>query len=112
MEIVLPDTVTDPNATFVIRDNGIGMDFDECQDFYLAVGRNRRGDAAQEQTVGGRPVLGRKGIGKFAGFGIASHMTVETTSGTTGARTVFVLDLDELTADDEPSRSPKRDRCC
>ena len=35
------------------------------------VGRNRRGDEAEEKTTDGRPVLGRKGIGKFAGFGIA-----------------------------------------
>ena len=102
VEIELPDTVTDPTATFMIRDNGIGMDFDECQKLYLAVGRNRRGDATEEQTAGDRPVLGRKGIGKFAGFGIASLVTVETVSRATGERTVFRLDLDALTADDEP----------
>ena len=65
----------------MIRDNGIGMDFDECQKLYLVVGRNRRGDATDEQTAGGRPVLGRKGIGKFAGFGIASLVTVEPSAG-------------------------------
>ena len=102
VEIALPDTATDPAATFVIRDNGIGMDFDGCQSLYLAVGRNRRGDAAEEKTAGGRPVLGRKGIGKFAGFGIASLVTVETVSQATGERTVFRLDLDALTADNEP----------
>lgn len=102
VEIALSDTATDPAATFVIRDNGIGMDFDGCQSLYLAVGRNRRGDAAEEKTAGGRPVLGRKGIGKFAGFGIASLVTVETVSQATGERTVFRLDLDALTADNEP----------
>ena len=102
VEIGLPHTATDPNATFTIRDNGIGMDFDECQEYYLAVGRNRRGDAAAEVTAGDRPVLGRKGIGKFAGFGIASLVTVETVSAATGERTVFRLDLDDLTANDEP----------
>ena len=107
LEIELPDTVTDPTATFVIRDNGIGMTFDECQNLYLAVGRNRRGDAAEERTSGGRPVLGRKGIGKFAGFGIASLVTVETVSGATGERTVFRLDLDVLIADDEPRAARK-----
>ncbi len=105
--IELPETVTDPDATFVIRDNGIGMDFGECQSLYLAVGRNRRGEAAEEQTAGGRPVLGRKGIGKFAGFGIASLVTVETVSGATGERTVFQLDLDALTADDKPTTGQK-----
>ena len=107
VEIELPETVTDPDATFVIRDNGIGMEFDECQDLYLAVGRNRRGEETEEQTARGRPVLGRKGIGKFAGFGIASLVTVTTVSRATGERTVFRLDLDALTADDEPSTSRK-----
>ena len=102
VEIMLPETVTDPDTTFVICDNGTGMTFDECQDLYLAVGRNRRGKEAEEQTPAGRPVLGRKGIGKFAGFGIASLVTVETVSGVTGERTVFRLDLDALTADNEP----------
>ena len=83
------------------------MTFDECQDLYLAVGRNRRGEETEEQTAGGRPVLGRKGIGKFAGFGIASLMTVEAVSGATGERTVFRLDLDALTADDRPSTARK-----
>ena len=68
VEIELPESVADPSATFVIGDNGIGMDFDECQNLFLAVGRNRRGDEAEEKTADGRPVLGRKGIGKFAGF--------------------------------------------
>ena len=102
VEIELPATVTDPTATFMIRDNGIGMDFDECQKCYLAVGRNRRGDATEERTTGGRPVLGRKGIGKFSGFGIASLVTVETVSWENGERTVFRLDLDDLISDDEP----------
>ena len=106
--IELPDTTTDPAATFVIRDNGIGMDFNGCQHLYLTVGRNRRGDAAEEKTAGGRPVLGRKGIGKFAGFGIASLVTVETVSETTGERTVFRLDLGALT-EDNSSRAVQKE---
>ena len=107
MEIKLPEALPDPAATFVIRDNGIGMDFSECQSLYLAVGRNRRGEKTEERTAGGRPVLGRKGIGKFAGFGIASLVTVATVSRASGERTVFRLDLDALRADDNPSVSQK-----
>ena len=107
VEIELPQSLTDTDATFMIRDDGVGMTFEECQDFYLAVGRNRRGEETEGQTAGGRPVLGRKGIGKFAGFGIASLMTVATVSRATGERTVFRLDLDALTADDKPSTSRK-----
>lgn len=68
----------------------------------LAVGRNRRGNETVEKTARNRPVLGRKGIGKFAGFGIASLVTVETVSEENGERTVFRLDLDNLMSDDKP----------
>ena len=105
--IDLPETVTDLAATFVIRDDGVGMDFDECQRHYLAVGRNRRRKQSEERTPAGRPVLGRKGIGKFAGFGIASCVTVTTVSQATGERTVFRLDLGVLTADDKAGTSRK-----
>ena len=107
VEIEIPHTVTDPNAMFMIRDNGIGMNFDECQKCFLAVGRNRRGNAVEEKTARNRPVLGRKGIGKFAGFGIASLVTVETVSKENGERTVFRLDLDALMSDDKPETLQK-----
>ena len=105
VEIEFPQTLAAPDARFVIRDDGVGMTFTECQKHYLAVGRNRRGGRTEGKTGGGRPVLGRKGIGKLAGFGIARLMTVATVSRATGERTVFRLDLRALTADDVPSTS-------
>jgi hypothetical protein len=44
-----------------------------------------------------RPLLGRKGIGQFAGFGIAQRMVVETISAQTGNErfsTSALLNLD------------------
>jgi hypothetical protein len=43
--------------------------------------------------------LGRKGIGKFAGFGIAETIEVDTTSKKTGERTVFDLDVNQIRSD-------------
>lgn len=94
VKVTLPASLS-AAAEIVIEDNGHGMTFVECQDHYLKVGRNRREDGA-EQTKGGRPVLGRKGIGKFAGFGIAKTVVFETTSQSTGERTCFKLDLNRL----------------
>lgn len=74
----------------------MGMTFRECQERYLNVGYNRRQDDPGARTAGGRPILGRKGIGKFAGFGIASLIEITTTSEATGERTKFTLDIDEL----------------
>ena len=44
----------------------------------------------------GRPCLGRKGLGKFAGFGIADLVEIATVSQNTGERTTFRLDLNQL----------------
>jgi hypothetical protein len=80
-----------------IVDNGNGMTFDECQKYYLKVGRDRREDTGKDtSSIKNRPVLGRKGIGKFAGFGIANIITVYTTSHETGEKTVFCMNLEKI----------------
>ena len=94
--ITLPDRL-DSGAEIKIRDDGSGMTFDECENRYLNVGYGRRGgDPTQRSSEKGRPLLGRKGIGKFAGFGIAQIIRVETISKETGERTVFELDINKL----------------
>ena len=95
VDVTLPENVND-GAELVIEDDGEGMTFDEVQDRYLEVGYNRRGDDPTSTTADGRPLMGRKGIGKFAGFGIADRMTVDTVSKETGERTRFALDFDRL----------------
>ena len=94
VKVTLPTSIS-TGSEIAISDDGHGMTFEECQDFYLKVGRNRR-DGGSDKTRGGRPVLGRKGIGKFAGFGIAATIMVETISDASGERTVFKLDLGRL----------------
>jgi hypothetical protein len=99
VEVTLPKHMG-AGAVIVIRDDGLGMSLAECQKRYLNVGQNRRVETG-EKTPGGRPVLGRKGIGKFAGFGIAEIVDIDTVSAETGERTVFRLDLNELRSDDD-----------
>lgn len=99
IDITLPENLNQ-DAEIIIKDTGYGMTFDECQNAYLNVGRDRRGNNLAEKTVGkNRPVLGRKGIGKFAGFGIAEIIQIETVSGNTGEKTVFVMDINNLRSD-------------
>lgn len=100
VEILIPDELN-PDSQFVIEDDGIGMTFDECQTRYLKVGLGRRGENPDEKSVKkGRPILGRKGIGKFAGFGIAERIRVETVSEETGEKTIFEMDLNSLRGDE------------
>jgi HSP90 family molecular chaperone len=97
--VELPETL-DGDAVVKIRDNGSGMTFAECQRAYLNVGRDRRAEGKGQSNLKLRPVLGRKGIGKFAGFGIAQVLTLETTSRETGEHTKFALDLAKLRGED------------
>ena len=99
VEIQLPLNLDD-DAELIIKDDGIGMTFDECQERFLNVGWCRRGTEADERTDRKlRPVLGRKGIGKFAGFGIAEVIRVETVSKMSGEKTRFELDIKDLRSD-------------
>src|SRR4051794_27233914 len=68
VDVSLPANL-DPGAEMLVVDDGIGMTFEEVQDRYLEVGYNRREDNPTATTDRGRPLMGRKGIGKFAGFG-------------------------------------------
>lgn len=83
-------------SSILITDDGVGMTDDQVQDEYLVVGRNRRRDDGE--VVNDRPVMGRKGIGKLAGFGIATTMTVITWRD--GIATELTLDVTDLKKED------------
>src|SRR3989339_1886521 len=100
VEILIPDLSDPTDFEITVKDTGVGMAFKECQDYFLKVGRNRRAQFGSDKSKKGRPVLGRKGIGKFAGFGIANVILVDTTSEETGEHTVFKLDIEQLRKDD------------
>lgn len=107
VKVRLPDVLND-DAELVVADNGIGMTFDECQSRFLEVGFNRRGDDPVSRSgTKHRPILGRKGIGKFAGFGIATVIRVDTVSRTNGERTVFELDANRLRGNEYVGTSQK-----
>lgn len=83
----------------IVKDNGHGMSFEECNSLYLSVGMNRRSTGSEwTKSYNGlkpRKVQGRKGIGKLAGFGIAERIDIRTVKGKQVAH--FALDFTELT---------------
>src|SRR6185437_5217268 len=101
VDITLPTSTPNTASTISVKDSGNGMTFEECQERYLNVGYNQRQDDPTKRTPAGRRILGRKGIGKFAGFGIAETIEVDTISNETGERTVFPLILSKLRGDGE-----------
>ncbi len=78
VDIEIPiDAFTD-SSEIVVRDTGIGMSDADVRNAYLVVGRDRRAADGDKPTAKGRKVIGRKGIGKFSGFGLAGEIEVET----------------------------------
>ena len=73
----------DKGFEILVRDNGHGMTPDEARAFYLEVGRDRRSHVEQGGHSRGlhRPVMGRKGIGKLAPFGICQLIEVISSGG-------------------------------
>ncbi len=92
----------------IVKDDGHGMSFDECNSLYLSVGRDRRsGESEWTKTYNGlkpRKVQGRKGIGKLAGFGIAERIDIHTVKDKQIAH--FALDFTALTK--SPNFADKR----
>ena len=71
--ISLPDAIGD-SAFIDMEDNGSGMSEKDVRESYLFIGRDRRKDG--DRTKAGRLVIGSKGIGKLAGFGVAARMEI------------------------------------
>lgn len=74
VEISIPQDIKTEGAEIIVRDYGKGMSYQELNNYYLHIGYERRNRG--NQTEGGRLVMGRKGIGKLAGFGIAEDIIV------------------------------------
>ncbi len=82
----------------VIEDAGIGMSREDLDEKFLFAGRRRRQaePEAKGRTPIGRPLMGRKGLGKLAGFGVAKLIQVETRKQGETHATRITLDYDEL----------------
>jgi hypothetical protein len=75
--------LVDKGYTITISDNGIGMTPEEVNGFYLCVGADRRVDSKRgdESRIFKRKVMGRKGVGKLAPFGICERIEILTSGG-------------------------------
>lgn len=71
----------DPDGNRIeITDDGIGMSVDDMNGKYLRVGYRRRDEDVVHgrTTAKGRPVMGRKGLGKLSLFSIANVIEVQS----------------------------------
>ena len=75
--------VSDKGLEIEVADDGSGMTPQEVQDFFLVVGSERRNDANRggRSPRCDRKVMGRKGVGKLAPFGICKTIEVISAGG-------------------------------
>lgn len=92
IHISLPDSFIADNY-IEIRDDGLGMTPEDITDKYLFIGYNRRKvNGSEKSPIKRRFVIGNKGIGKLAGFGVAS--TIKIISIKDGTKSELVLNKD------------------
>ena len=104
VRIAVPESrIDEGRSEIILEDNGIGMSDEDARTKYFHVGRDRRQAERTDATPSPfrRKVMGRKGIGKFAAFGIAGEMEVESVQ--QGATCRFRMNYDEMLGQ-EPER--------
>ena len=80
----------------VIQDDGEGMSYEEVRDNFLVIGRKRREADVSRSNSKGRPITGKKGLGKLALFGIGKTITIETSKVGDEYKTNFTMDWDSI----------------
>ena len=112
--------VKSKDLKIVVEDDGHGFSESEANDFYLKIGADRRKDPVRQgrgarSPEHDRPVMGRKGIGKLAAFGICRRIEVWSASGGKqhGPYRVshFVLDYDDIIDDTGEEYNPPPGDC-
>jgi hypothetical protein len=101
----------DAGYVIEVEDDGHGMTPDEAQDHFLVVGRDRRRQTGAQGAYSRkkrRPVMGRKGIGKLAPFGICQRIEVISAGGEKTSKgylvSHFYMDFREIVSEtDEPA---------
>jgi hypothetical protein len=104
--------VEDLGYAIEVRDDGLGMSAGEVNARYLEVGANRRakfGDRSPPPKS--RLVMGRKGIGKLAPFGICKQIEVLTAGGESGPDGTYevshlILNYEDILSDTDADYHP------
>lgn len=86
----------------VINDDGHGMTVYDLENKFLKINRNRREETGSDRSENGkRSVMGRKGLGKLAGFGVAGRVLVRTKRAGETHATKICMDYDEIATKDD-----------
>lgn len=94
----------DNEKEIIYKDNGEGMTFEELNEKYLVIGRNRRRELDRQTSNKGRPVIGKKGLGKLSVFGICDE--IEIISIKNGFKNHFTMNLKDIKNSRKNTYSP------
>lgn len=100
---VLVDPLPD-NIQISISDDGHGMTPEEIKNKLLVVSRNRRRSSVKSES-GNRYVMGRKGLGKLAGFGTAERVTIWSKRKGSTFATEFTMDYRQIEGQQQLSKN-------
>ena len=83
------------NKVVTVTDDGHGMSFEEINENFLVIGRNRRASTENGLSKNGlRKVTGKKGLGKLAVFGVADEIII--TSVSNGTKNAFSMNYNSI----------------
>jgi len=102
----------DDSKKIIVEDNGDGMSFDDVDNKFLHIGRNRRDEDEDKPTAKGRKVIGKKGLGKLSFFGIAHEIAIVTKKG--GKENAFEMSWEGIQKAEKDYNPPiiKKDEDC
>lgn len=92
--VTIEFTDQDRTKEIFYSDDGHGMTFNELNEKYLMIGRNRRESDGAQTTPKGRKVIGKKGLGKLSVFGICDEVIIESTKN--GKKNKFIMRIDDI----------------
>jgi hypothetical protein len=87
-----------PDIRIEVEDDGHGMSRSDLEEKFLIVGRRRREEENRVRSEGKRILMGRKGLGKLAGFGVAHKVEIISRKKGESHATKIVLDFPKLVA--------------
>lgn len=88
--------VTTGEKSIQVIDDGVGMTPEEVNSKFLVIGRNRREEENKLTNSKNRHIMGRKGLGKLALFGLGNTVQIRTQVENETLGVSFTLDWDEL----------------
>ena len=97
----------------IVEDDGAGMSFDEINEKFLRIGRNRREyDESDVTPKHGRKIIGKKGLGKLSFFGIAHEIKISTRKD--GKENIFRMNWEAIKKEEKEYEPEiiKRDQAC